>query len=85
VFGSESYLLKISFALNLPIATNRPEHKGEKERYFLEEFGGDDEDSAPTKKFYLETFPLFSGNLGSAVQTVDSPDTSWRTRRLDVK
>jgi hypothetical protein len=77
-------LIEIGFALNLPMVTNRPEHKGEKERYFLEEFGGDDEDSAPTEKYHLKPFPLFSDNLGS-VQTVNNPDTSWRTRHLDVK
>ena len=50
----------------------------------MEEFGGDDADSAPTEKCHLKAFPLFSDNLGS-VQTVNNPDTSWRTRHLDVK
>ena len=68
----------------MPIVTNHPEHKGKIERYFLEEFGGDDEDSAPTERYHLKLFPLFSDNLGS-VQTVNNPDTSWRTRYLDVK
>ena len=27
-------LIEIGFSLNLPIVTNRPQHKGEKERYF---------------------------------------------------
>ena len=77
-------LIEIGFALNLPMVTNRPEHKGDRERYFLEEFGGDNEDSAPTERYHLKPFPLFSDNLGS-VQTVNNPDTSWRTRHLDVK
>ena len=32
----------------------------------------------------MKPFPLFNDNLG-ATQTVNNPDTSWRTRHLDVK
>ena len=76
--------IEIGFAVDLPIATNRPEHKGKKERFFLEEYGGMDNNSTSDDTYFMKPFPLFNDNLGS-VQTVNNPETSWRTRHLDVK
>ena len=48
----------------------------------------DDTDNATesdsSEPYQFRPFPLFNDNLGST-QTVNNPDTSWRTRHLDVK
>jgi hypothetical protein len=74
-------LLEIGFSIGLP-AVSRPA-VGDKPNYFLEEDDTDDF-SATSAGYYMKPFPLFNDNLG-ATQTVNNPDTSWRTRHLDVK
>ena len=73
-------LVEIGFSLGLAPCISRPEHDGQKEEQFLE----DDNDTDSTEPFQFRPFPLFNDNLGST-QTVNNPDTSWRTRHLDVK
>ena len=76
-------LVEIGFSLGLAPCISRPEHDGPKEEQFL-----DDSDNATesdsSEPYQFRPFPLFNDNLGST-QTVNNPDTSWRTRHLDVK
>ena len=67
-------------SLGLATCISRPENAGHKEEQFLE----DATDTDPTEPYQFRPFPLFNDNLGST-QTVNNPDTSWRTRHLDVK
>lgn len=74
-------LLEVGFSIGLP-SVSRPV-VGEKPTHFLEE-DDTDESSFTSTGYYMKPFPLFNDNLG-ATQTVNNPDTSWRTRHLDVK
>jgi hypothetical protein len=75
-------LLEIGFAVGLQPAVSRP-GICKKTETFLED---DDSDGLDTSSsgYSMKPFPLFNDNLG-ATQTVNNPDTSWRTRHLDVK
>jgi hypothetical protein len=73
-------LVEIGFSLGLSPCISRPGHDGPKEEQFLE----DDNETNSTEPYQFRPFPLFNDNLGST-QTVNNPDTSWRTRHLDVK
>ena len=77
-------LLEIGFAVGLP-AISRPAI-GPKPAHFLEEDASMDEpdEFSDAPGYQMKPFPLFNDNLG-ATQTVNNPDTSWRTRHLDVK
>ena len=74
-------LMEIGFSVGLP-AVSRPA-VGEKPTHFLED-DDTDESSVMSTGYQMKPFPLFNDNLG-ATQTVNNPDTSWRTRHLDVK
>ena len=74
-------LLEIGFAVGLP-SVSRPA-VGKRPINFLED-DDTDESSTLSSGYYMRPFPLFNDNLG-ATQTVNNPDTSWRTRHLDVK
>ena len=75
-------LLEIGFAVGLAPALSRPD-VCETTGTFLEDDDSDESDTT-SPGYTMKPFPLFNGNLG-ATQTVNNPDTSWRTRHLDVK
>ena len=74
--------MEIEFAANLPPALSRPD-SGKTMVSSLED-GDTDNSSVTSTSYYMKPFPLFNDNLG-ATQAVNNPDTSWRTRHLDVK
>ena len=75
-------LLELGFAVGLSPALSRPD-VDRKSETFLED-ADSDESGASSSGYHMKPFPLFNDNLG-ATQTVNNPDTSWRTRHLDVK
>ena len=75
-------LLEIGFAADLPPALSRPD-ANQKCGSFLEDDNSSELEST-SPSYFMKPFPLFNDNLG-ATQTVNNPDTSWRTRHLDVK
>ena len=75
-------LLEIGFAVGLAPALSRPD-VDQKTGTFLEDDDSSESES-PSSGYWMKPFPLFNDNLG-ATQTVNNPDTSWRTRHLDVK
>ena len=75
-------LLEIGFAVGLAPALSRPD-VDQKTGTFLEDDDSSESESS-SSGYWMKPFPLFNDNLG-ATQTVNNPDTSWRTRHLDVK